>query len=52
LGAAEGDLDFTLKNGEHLLEIVAMGRRAASGRDEHVNEAVAAPVSLPVRRIV
>jgi hypothetical protein len=42
LRAAKGDLDLALKKGERLLEIVAMRRRAAAGRDVHVNEAVAA----------
>jgi hypothetical protein len=40
--AAESDLNFALENGEHLLEIVAVGRRTAAGRDVHVDEAVAA----------
>ena len=39
--AAESDLDLAFENTEHLLEIVAMGRRAATGRDEHVEETVA-----------
>jgi hypothetical protein len=37
----EGDLDVAFENGEHLLKIVAMWRRAAAGRDKHVDEAVA-----------
>ena len=40
--APESDLDFTFENGKHLLEIVAMRRWAAAGRDKHVNKTVAA----------
>ena len=40
--AAEGDLDLPLENGEHLLEIMAMGRRTAAGWNKHVDQAVAA----------
>jgi hypothetical protein len=40
-GAAEGKLYLALENGKHLLEIVAMRRRAAAGRNKHVNETVA-----------
>ena len=39
--AAEGDLYLAFENGKHLLEIVAMSRRAAAGRNKHVDEAVA-----------
>src|SRR5439155_27213713 len=40
--AAEGQFDLALENGEHLLEVVAMGRRAAAGRDVHVEDGEAA----------
>ena len=36
-GFAEGNLDLAIQNGEHFLEIVAMRRWAATGRDVHVN---------------
>jgi hypothetical protein len=39
--ATEGDLDLAFEHGKHLLEVVAVWRRAATGRDKHVNEAVA-----------
>jgi hypothetical protein len=38
---AESELDFALKNGEHLLEVGAVGAGAAARRDVHVDEAVA-----------
>jgi hypothetical protein len=40
--AAEGGLDLDLEDGEHLLEVVAVGSRAAALRDLHIDEAVAA----------
>jgi hypothetical protein len=40
--AAEGSLDLALKDGERLLEVVAVGSRAAALRDVHIDEAVAA----------
>ena len=37
-GPPEGHLDGALQHAERLLEVVAVGRRAAAGRDEHVDE--------------
>ena len=39
--APESDLDLAFENAEHLLEIVAMRRRASAGRNKHVDEAIA-----------
>jgi hypothetical protein len=39
--ATESDLDLAVENGKHLLEVVAVWRRAATRRDKHVYEAVA-----------
>ena len=39
--ATESDLDLAVENGKHLLEVVAVWRRAAIRRDKHVYEAVA-----------
>ena len=39
--AAEGELDLAFEDGEHLLEVVPVRRRAAAGRDVHVDQAVA-----------
>src|SRR5436189_1986316 len=39
--ATESDLDLAVEKGKHLLEIVAVWRRAATRRDKHVYEAVA-----------
>jgi hypothetical protein len=39
---AEYDLDLALENGEVLLEVVAVGRRAAAGRRVHIDQAVSA----------
>src|SRR6266478_4718005 len=36
----KGNLDLTLKNREHLFEIMSVRRWAASGWDQHVNQAV------------
>ena len=52
LFSAEGRLDLAFHQRERLLEVVPVGRRAAAGRDEHVDQAVAAAVSSPERRIV
>jgi hypothetical protein len=40
--ATEGELDRALEDGEHLLEVVTVGRRAAAWRDVHVDERVLA----------
>jgi hypothetical protein len=40
--AAEGQLDVAVQDREHLLKIVTMRRRAAAGRHQHVDQAVAA----------
>ena len=42
----ESDLDLAVENGKHLLEVVAVWRRAATRRDKHVYEAVATGVSF------
>ncbi len=42
LRPSEGSFDLPIQNREHLLEIVTMGRRAASRRDEHIDQGVAA----------
>ena len=39
--AAERELDLAVKDGEHLLEVVAVGRRPAARRDVHVDQRVA-----------
>src|SRR5258708_39051778 len=39
--ATESDLDLAFEKGKHLLEVVAVWRRAATRRDKHVYEAVA-----------
>ena len=39
---AEGHLDLAVEDGEHLLEVVAVRRRAASWGDVHVDERVPA----------
>ncbi len=39
--AAEGELELALDEGEHLLEIMAVGRRAAAVGHDHVDQAVA-----------
>jgi len=39
--ATASDLDLAVENGKHLLEVVAVWRRAATRRDKHVYEAVA-----------
>ena len=39
--ATESDLDLAVEKGKHLLEVVAVWRRAATRRDKHVYEAVA-----------
>src|SRR5450755_872952 len=39
--AAECELDLAVKNGEHLLEVVTVGRRSAARRDVHVDQRVA-----------
>src|SRR5437762_6768658 len=39
--ATERDLDLAVEKGKHLLEVVAVWRRAATRRDKHVYEAVA-----------
>ena len=41
LFTAKGDFDLALQDGEHLFEIMTMGRRSAAGWDHHVDEAVA-----------
>jgi hypothetical protein len=38
--AAEGHLDFAVKDGEHLLEVVPVRRRPAARWDVHVDERV------------
>jgi hypothetical protein len=40
--AAEGGLDFAFEDAERLLEIMPVSRRAASGRNMHVDEAESA----------
>ena len=40
--APEGDLDFAVKDREHLFEVMSMGWRAATGRHVHVDEGVLA----------
>jgi hypothetical protein len=40
--ATESHFDLTVENGKHLLKIVPVRWRASSGRDKHVNEAIAA----------
>jgi hypothetical protein len=37
---SEAQLHFTLEHSEHFLEVVTVGRRAAAGRDVHVDEGV------------
>jgi hypothetical protein len=37
---SKGRLDHALRDGERFLEVMAMGRGAAAGRNMHVNEAV------------
>jgi hypothetical protein len=39
--AAEGEFEFAVQKREHLLEIVAMRRRPAAVRHQHVDEAIA-----------
>jgi hypothetical protein len=41
LGAAERHFDLAIEDGKHLLKVVAMGWRATSGRNEHVDETIA-----------
>ncbi len=39
--ASERELDLALEDGEHLLEVVTVGRRPAARRDVHVDQRVA-----------
>ncbi len=38
---SKGELDLAVEDGEHLLEVVAVGRRAAARWDVHVDQRVA-----------
>ena len=40
--AAEGELHLAINHGEHFLEVVAVGRGTAAGRDVHIDEGVPA----------
>jgi hypothetical protein len=37
---SKGDLNFTLKDTEHLFEVMTVRRGTASGRDVHINQRI------------
>jgi hypothetical protein len=48
----ESSLQFTVEKNKGLLEIMAMRRRAASGRNVHIDQVNRPAVSIPDSRIV
>ena len=45
--SAEGGFDLAFKDGEGFLEVVPMRRRAAAGRDVHIDETITAVGIMP-----